>query len=110
LFIGFRRRKELFTDLFFRGNFPFGTPIEPKGSGGQITLMISDNIISGLKGTAGISRLLKRAFFLGASPETVRRTLRAESLTQLPHSGERNALFIGVLIFFSHYFPPAAKS
>jgi len=31
-------------------------------------------------GVKRISQLLKRAFFLSASPETVRRTLRAESL------------------------------
>jgi len=33
-----------------------------------------------LFGVKRISHLLKRAFFLSASPETVRRTLRAESL------------------------------
>ncbi len=30
-------------------------------------------------------------------------------LAQLPHCGERNALFMGVLIFFSHYVPSHAK-
>ena len=31
-------------------------------------------------------------------------------LAQLPHSGERNALFMRVSVFFSHYVPPRAKS
>jgi hypothetical protein len=31
-------------------------------------------------------------------------------LAQLPQFAEKNALFMGVLDFFSHYFPPHARS
>jgi len=59
--------------------------IAPKGSRRKLPGPVREKIVeikkrSPLFGVKRISHLLKRAFFLSASPETVRRTLRAESL------------------------------
>ena len=68
-----------------QGEAGLRNPIAPKGSRRKLPGPVREKIVeikkrSPLFGVKRISHLLKRAFFLSASPETVRRTLRAESL------------------------------
>jgi transposase InsO family protein len=68
-----------------RGEVGLRNRILPKGSGRKLPGPVRKKIIEIKKreplfGVKRISHLLKRAFFLSASPETVRRTLREESL------------------------------
>ena len=68
-----------------RGEGGLRKQIVPSGRGGKLPGPVREKIIEIKKreplfGVKRISHLLKRAFFLSASPETVRRTLRAESL------------------------------
>ncbi len=68
-----------------RGERGLRNPAVPTGSGRKLPSPVRDKIVEIKKreplfGVKRISHLLKRAFFLSASPETVRRTLRAESL------------------------------
>jgi transposase InsO family protein len=68
-----------------RGEAGLRNQIPPKRRGGKLPGPVREKIIEIKKreplfGVKRISHLLKRAFFLSASPETVRRTLREESL------------------------------
>ena len=68
-----------------RGEAGLRDQIVSKGSGRKLPGPVREKIIEIKKreplfGVKRISHLLKRAFFLSASPETVRRTLREESL------------------------------
>ena len=68
-----------------RGEAGLRTGSVPAGSRGKLPEPIREKIVEIKKrepffGVKRISHLLKRAFFLSASPETVRRTLRSESL------------------------------
>jgi len=68
-----------------RGEAGLRDRVVPTGSGRKIPGPVREKIIEIKKreplfGVKRISHLLKRAFFLSASPETVRRTLRTESL------------------------------
>jgi transposase InsO family protein len=68
-----------------RGEAGLGNRIVPAGSRRKLPDPVREKIVeikrrAPLFGVKRISHLLKRAFFLSASPETVRRTLRAESL------------------------------
>lgn len=68
-----------------RGEAGLRKGVVPGGSRRKLSGPIRDKIVEIKKrepffGVKRISHLLKRTFFLGASPETVRRTLRAESL------------------------------
>ena len=68
-----------------QGEAGLRNPMVPTGSGRKLPGPVREKIVeikkrSPLFGVKRISHLLKRAFFLSASPETVRRTLRAESL------------------------------
>lgn len=68
-----------------RGEAGLRNQIVPTGSGRKLPGPVREKIIEIKKreplfGVKRISHLLKRAFFLSASPETVRRTLREESL------------------------------
>ena len=63
----------------------YGTRLLPRGVDGSFPVRYvrrssRSRSVSPSFGVKRISHLLKRAFFLSASPETVRRTLRAESL------------------------------
>jgi transposase InsO family protein len=67
----------------------------PRGSGRKLPGPVREKIIEIKKreplfGVKRISHLLKRAFFLSASPETVRRTLREESLIVPPKKKPRH--------------------
>ena len=68
-----------------RGEAGLRDQIVSKGSGRKLPSPVREKIIEIKKreplfGVKRISHLLRRAFFLSASPETVRRTLREESL------------------------------
>jgi transposase InsO family protein len=68
-----------------RGEVGLGDRITPAGSRRKLPGPVREKIIEIKKreaffGVKRISHLLKRAFFLSASPETVRRTLKEESL------------------------------
>ena len=68
-----------------QGEAGLRNPIAPRGSRRKLPGPVREKIVeikkrSPLFGVKRISHLLKRAFFLSASPETVRRTLQAESL------------------------------
>ncbi len=68
-----------------RGEAGLRNRVVPIGSQRKLSGPVREKIIEIKKreplfGVKRISHLLKRAFFLSASPETVRRTLRAESL------------------------------
>src|SRR5512139_3234335 len=68
-----------------RGEAGLRDRVVPAGSGRKLPGPVREKIIEIRKreplfGVKRISHLLKRAFFLSASPETVRRTLRQESL------------------------------
>jgi transposase InsO family protein len=68
-----------------RGEAGLENRIVPEGSRRGLPAPVRQKIVEIKKreplfGVKRISHLLKRAFFLSASPETVRRTLRAESL------------------------------
>jgi transposase InsO family protein len=68
-----------------RGEAGLRNRVVPVGSGRKLPGPVREKIVEIKKrepffGVKRISHLLKRAFFLSASPETVRRTLRAESL------------------------------
>jgi transposase InsO family protein len=68
-----------------RGEAGLRNQILPKGRGRKLPGPVREKIIEIKKreplfGVKRISHLLKRVFFLSASPETVRRTLREESL------------------------------
>ena len=68
-----------------RGEGGLRNQIVPTGSQRKLPGPVREKIVEIKKqeplfGVKRISHLLKRAFFLSASPETVRRTLRAESL------------------------------
>jgi transposase InsO family protein len=72
-----------------RGEAGLRNRIVPEGSRRKLPGPVREKIIEikrrePLFGVKRISHLLKRAFFLSASPETVRRTLRAESLIVPP--------------------------
>jgi transposase len=59
------------------------------GKGRSLSLLVKDKIVeikqaNPLFGIKRISQLLKRAFFLSASPETVPKTLHTESLMTVP--------------------------
>jgi transposase InsO family protein len=68
-----------------RGETGLRSQLAPKGSRRKLPGPVREKIV-GIKkreplfGVKRISHLLKRAFFLSASPETVRRTLKEESL------------------------------
>ena len=68
-----------------RGEAGFRSGVVPAGSRRRLPGPVREKIVEIKKrepffGVKRISHLLKRAFFLSASPETVRQTLRAESL------------------------------
>ena len=68
-----------------RGEAGLRKGVVPAGSRRKLPGPVREKIVEIKKrepffGVKRISHLLKRAFFLSASPETVRRTLRAESL------------------------------
>jgi transposase InsO family protein len=68
-----------------QGEAGLRNPIAPKVNRRKLPGPVREKIVeikkrSPLFGVKRISQLLKRVFFLSASPETVRRTLRAESL------------------------------
>jgi len=68
-----------------QGEAGLRNPMVPTGSRRRLPGPVREKIVqikkrSPLFGVKRISHLLKRVFFLSASPETVRRTLRAESL------------------------------
>jgi transposase InsO family protein len=68
-----------------RGEAGLRRGVVPAGSRRRLPRPVREKIVEIKKrepffGVKRISHLLKRAFFLSASPETVRRTLRAESL------------------------------
>jgi len=68
-----------------QGEAGLRNPMVPGGSRGKLAGPVREKIVEikrrePLSGVKRISHLLKRAFFLSASPETVRRALRAESL------------------------------
>jgi len=68
-----------------RGEAGLRNPIVPTGSRRKLPGPVREKIVEIKKrepffGVQRISHLLKRAFFLSASPETVRRTLKEESL------------------------------
>jgi transposase InsO family protein len=68
-----------------RGEAGLRKGVVPAGSRRKLPRPVREKIVEIKKrepffGVKRISHLLKRAFFLSASPETVRRTLRAESL------------------------------
>jgi len=68
-----------------RGEAGLRNPFVPAGSRPKLASPVREKIVEIKKreplfGVKRISHLLKRAFFLSASPETVRRTLQAESL------------------------------
>jgi transposase InsO family protein len=68
-----------------RGEAGLRKGVAPAGSRRKLPGAVREKIVEIKKrepffGVKRISHLLKRAFFLSASPETVRRTLRAESL------------------------------
>src|SRR5512135_2548127 len=68
-----------------RGEAGLRNPPVPAGSGRKLPGPVREKIVEIKKreplfGVKRISHLLKRAFFLSASPETVRRTLKEESL------------------------------
>ena len=68
-----------------RGEAGLRNGVVPAGSRRKLPGPVREKIVEIKKGepffgVKRISQLLKRAFFLSASPETVRRTLRAESL------------------------------
>ncbi len=68
-----------------RGEAGLRRGVVPAGSRRKLPGPVREKIVEikkreSLFGVKRISHLLKRAFFLSASPETVRRTLRAESL------------------------------
>src|SRR5512139_3963841 len=68
-----------------KGEAGLRNQIVPRGSRGKLPGPVREKIIEIKKreplfGVKRISHLLKRAFFLSASPETVRRTLGAEAL------------------------------
>jgi len=68
-----------------RGEAGLRDRVVPKGSGRKLPGPVREKIIEIKKreplfGVKRISHLLKRAFFLSASPETVRRALKEESL------------------------------
>jgi transposase InsO family protein len=68
-----------------RGEAGLRKGVVPAGSRGKLPGPVREKIVEikkheSLFGVKRISHLLKRAFFLSASPETVRRTLRVESL------------------------------
>src|SRR5512143_491087 len=68
-----------------RGDAGLRDRVVPTGGGRKLPGPVREKIVEIKKreplfGVKRISHLLKRAFFLSASPETVRRTLRAESL------------------------------
>ena len=68
-----------------RGEAGLGKGVVPAGSRRKLPGPVREKIVEIKKrgpffGVKRISHLLKRAFFLSASPETVRRTLQAESL------------------------------
>ena len=68
-----------------RGEAGLRNGVVPAGSRRKLPGPVREKIVEIKKreplfGVKRISHLLKRAFFLSASPETVRRTLRAESL------------------------------
>jgi transposase InsO family protein len=68
-----------------RGDAGLRSWVVPEGSRRKLPRPVREKIVeikkhTPLFGVKRISHLLKRAFFLSASPETVRRTLRTESL------------------------------
>jgi len=68
-----------------QGEAGLRNPMVPPGSRRKLPGPVREKIVqikkrSPLFGVKRISHILKRVFFLSASPETVRRTLRAESL------------------------------
>ena len=68
-----------------RGEAGLRNGVIPSGSGRKLPGPVGEKIVEIKKrepffGVKRISHLLKRTFFLSASPETVRRTLAAESL------------------------------
>lgn len=68
-----------------RGEAGLRNQVVPPGSGRKLPVPVREKIIEIKKreplfGVKRISHLLRRVFFLSASPETVRRTLREESL------------------------------
>jgi len=72
-----------------QGEAGLRNPPVPTGSRQKLPGAVREKIVEIKKreplfGVKRISHLLKRAFFLSASPETVRRTLRAESLIVPP--------------------------
>ena len=72
-----------------QGETGLRNPPVPTGSRQKLPGAVREKIVEIKKreplfGVKRISHLLKRAFFLSASPETVRRTLRAESLIVPP--------------------------
>jgi len=78
-----------------RGEAGLRNEVLPAKSGRKLPGPVRDKII-GIKkreplfGVKRISHLLKRMFFLSASPETVRRTLQAESLIVPPKKKPRH--------------------
>jgi transposase InsO family protein len=67
----------------------------PKGSAGKLPQAVRDKILElkheePTRGVKKISQLLRRIFFLPASTETVRQTLKKEGLVQSPPKARRN--------------------
>jgi len=67
-----------------------GLATRPRGKGRRLPSPVRQKIVdlkkaNPLFGIKRISQVLKRAFFLSASPETVRKTLRDSSLASAPH-------------------------
>src|SRR5512135_3453790 len=91
-----------------RGEAGLRNQVPPKGSGRKLPGPVREKIIEIKKreplfGVKRISHLLKRVFFLSASPETVRRTLREESL--IVPSPERHSSNVTRPRFFERSTP-----
>ncbi|NTV53983.1 MAG: transposase [Syntrophaceae bacterium] len=74
----------------YRRDGEAGLSAKPRGKGRRLPSPVRQKIVelkrsNPLFGIKRISQVLKRAFFLSASPETVRKTLHESSLATAPH-------------------------